>query len=181
MLKIDFSVISNLQFCRHPAVVIVRACWLCALVVEWSPALQVESSHLHSLLFVWPSSLGTRASAGHSFCSVLCILTGCFKKNPKTKRYYLLSCSNHVLSSPPRNWNEGNSYWVVANLFEEATHTSHHFVKAFLAVRRLSQVHLVHAHYDLLDTQSVSQERMLSGLATSWHTGLILSFRSRDH
>lgn len=71
--------------------------------------------------------------------------------------HYLLCCSDHVLSSPARDWNKGDSHRVVANLLEEAAHASHHFVKAFLAVRRRRQVHLVHTDYDLLDAQSVRQ------------------------
>lgn len=61
--KSTLSTTSNLQFCRHPAEVIVGACWWCAQVAEWSPGLLVEFYHLHSLPVFWLSSLGTRASA----------------------------------------------------------------------------------------------------------------------
>merc|ERR1719245_2351005 len=93
---------------------------------------------------------------------------------------HLLAGLQHVVTMPTRDGHEGNSSRVVADLLDEARHFLLNFLKPSLAVRRLSRVHLVDGNNELLDTQGVGEQGVLSGLAILGDTSLELSSTGGD-
>ena len=65
----------------------------------------------------------------------------------------------------PGDEHEGDSGGVVAHLLDEAAHLLLDLLEPGLGVGRLSGVHLVDGHNELLDPKGVGEEGVLSGLA----------------
>merc|ERR1719431_1044063 len=87
----------------------------------------------------------------------------------------------HVVPMPSRDGNEWNSNRVVSDLLDEARDFLLDFLEPSLAVRRLSGVHLVNGHDELLDTKGVGQQGVFSGLTILGDTSLELtSTRGND-
>merc|ERR1719367_1492240 len=84
-------------------------------------------------------------------------------------------CLDHVVSVPSRDGDEGNRGRVVADLLDEARHFLADLLEPSLAVGRLSGVHLVGGHDELLDSKGVGQQSVLSGLTILGDTSLELS------
>merc|ERR1719367_792750 len=84
-------------------------------------------------------------------------------------------CLDHVVSVPSRDGDEGNRGRVVADLLDEAGHFLADLLEPSLAVGRLSGVHLVGGHDELLDSKGVGQQSVLSGLTILGDTSLELS------
>merc|ERR1719474_783770 len=61
---------------------------------------------------------------------------------------------------PSRDWDKGDSNWVVSDLLDEARDFLLNFFKSSLAVWWLSRVHLVDSNNKLLDTQGIGQKGM---------------------
>ena len=76
---------------------------------------------------------------------------------------------NHVVAVEARDGDEGNGLGVVADLLDEAGSLLDDFTETFL--RPLGGVHLVDGDDELLDTQGVGQESVLTGLAILGDTG----------
>merc|ERR1719317_1709286 len=70
----------------------------------------------------------------------------------------------HVVSMPAGDGDEWDSNWVVSDLLDEARDFLLDFLKPSLAVWGLGGVHLVDSNDELLDSQSVSQQGVFSGL-----------------
>merc|ERR1719470_169114 len=71
----------------------------------------------------------------------------------------------HVVAVPSGDGDEGDSHGVVADLLDEARDFLLDLLKPSLAVWGLGGVHLVDSDDELLDSQGVSQEGVLSSLA----------------
>jgi hypothetical protein len=80
---------------------------------------------------------------------------------------------NHVVTVESRDWNEGNSLWVVTDLLDEVGSLLDDFLVASL--RPLSCVHLVDGDDELLDTQGIGEESVLTCLAILGDTSLELT------
>ena len=76
---------------------------------------------------------------------------------------------------PSRDGDEGNRGGVVANLLDEAGDLLGDLLEPGLAVGRLGGVHLVGGHDELLHTEGVGQQGVLSGLTVLGDAGLKLS------
>jgi len=85
---------------------------------------------------------------------------------------------NHVVSVESRNWNEGNSLGVVSDLLDEVRSLLDDFLESVL--RELDGIHLVDGDDELLDTEGVSEQSVLTGLAVLGNTGLELTDTSGD-
>lgn len=81
----------------------------------------------------------------------------------------------HVVSMPPRNWDESNGSRVVANLLDVSADFLGDLLKASLAVWGLGGVHLVDSNDKLLHSQGEGQEGMLTGLSILGDTSLKLT------
>jgi len=100
---------------------------------------------------------------------------------PSLPPAHLLGLLQHVVSMPSRDGDEWNSSWVVANLLDEATDLLLNFLESGLRVWGLSGVNLVNADNQLLDTQGVGQQSMLTGLTILGDTGFeFTSSRGND-
>jgi len=84
----------------------------------------------------------------------------------------------HVISVPSRDGDEGNSIGVVSDLLDEAGNFLLDFVEALLRV--LVGVHLVDGNDELLDSEGVGEESVLTGLSVLGNTGLELSGTGGD-
>ena len=71
---------------------------------------------------------------------------------------------DHVVSVPSGDGDKGDSSGVVADLLDEARDLLLNLLKPSLAVWRIGVVHLVDSDDELLDSQGVSQQGVLSGL-----------------
>merc|ERR1719325_377362 len=87
---------------------------------------------------------------------------------------------DHVVAVPPRDGHEGNSSWVVAHLLDEARHLLLDLLEPGLGVWRLGGVHLVNGDDQLLDTEGVGEQGVLSGLAVLGDTSLELASPGGD-
>ena len=94
---------------------------------------------------------------------------------------HLVRGVDHVVSVPSGDGDKWNSNWVVSDLLDEVGNLLLDLLKSGLAVWRLSGVHLVTGNNELLDTKSVGEESVLSGLTILGDTSLKLtSTRSND-
>merc|ERR1719264_447339 len=82
---------------------------------------------------------------------------------------------NHVVAMPSRDGDEGNSGGVVTDLLDEPRHLLLDLLEPGLGVGRLGGVHLVHSNDELLHTQGVGEQSVLSGLSVLGDTSLELS------
>lgn len=82
----------------------------------------------------------------------------------------------HVVAVETRNGDESNSLWVVADLLDEGRRLLDDFVESIL--RPLSGVHLVDGNDQLLDTESVGKQSVLTGLTILGDTCLKLTSTS---
>jgi len=87
---------------------------------------------------------------------------------------------NHVVSVPSRDWDEGNGLGVESNLFDVVGNFRSDFSESLLAVWWLSGVHLVDSNDELLDTEGVGEESVLSGLAILGDTSFELTNTGGD-
>merc|ERR1719348_930015 len=88
---------------------------------------------------------------------------------------HLLAGLQHVVSVPSGDGDEGNSGGVVANLLDESRNFLLDFLEPSLAVGGLGRVHLVDGNDQLLHSQGVGEQGVLSGLPVLGDTGLKLS------
>ena len=86
----------------------------------------------------------------------------------------------HVVSVPSGDGDEGNSGGVVTDLLDESGNFLLDFLETGLRVGWLGGVHLVDADDQLLDTQSVGEESVLTGLTVLGDTGLELTSSGSD-
>ena len=77
---------------------------------------------------------------------------------------YVGAGGQHVVSVPSGDGDKGDSSEVVADLLDEARDLLLNLLKPSLAVWRIGVVHLVDSDDELLDSQGVSQQGVLSGL-----------------
>merc|ERR1719203_1751187 len=82
---------------------------------------------------------------------------------------------DHVVAVEPGDGHEGHSGWIVADLLDEATHLLLDLLEPSLGVGRLSGVHLVDGHNELLDPEGVGEQGVLPGLTVLGDTRLELS------
>merc|ERR1711962_1479882 len=87
---------------------------------------------------------------------------------PSLPPAHVLGGAQHVVAVPAGNGDESNSGRVVADLLDEVSDLLLDFLKSGLAVGRLSGVHLV-------DSKSVGEEGVLSGLSVLGNTSLELT------
>merc|ERR1719262_1935092 len=82
---------------------------------------------------------------------------------------------NHVVAVPSRDGDKGNGCRVVADLLDEARHLLLDLLEPSLGVWGLSGVHLVDGDDQLLDTEGVGEQGVLSGLSVLGDTSLELA------
>merc|ERR1719192_2175190 len=87
---------------------------------------------------------------------------------------------NHVVAMPSRDGHEGNSGGVVADLLDEARHLLLDLLEPGLGVWGLGGVHFVDGDDQLLDTEGVGEQGMLSGLTVLGNTSLELASTGGD-
>jgi len=80
---------------------------------------------------------------------------------------------DHVVTVESGDWDEGNSLWVVTDLLDEGRCLLDDFLVTGLGP--LGGVHLVDSDDKLLDTESVGEESVLTGLAILGDTSLELT------
>lgn len=88
---------------------------------------------------------------------------------------YVCAGLQHVISMPSRNWDEGNTGGVVADLLDVGADFLGDFLKTSLAVGGLGGVHLVDSNNKLFHSQGEGQEGMLTGLSVLGDTSLKLT------
>merc|ERR550525_1853966 len=93
---------------------------------------------------------------------------------------HVLGGLDHVVAVPPRDGDEGNSGGVVANLLDEAGDLLADLLEPGLAVGRLSGIHLVGGHDELLHPERVGEQGVLPGLAVLGDAGFELSSSGGD-
>ena len=81
---------------------------------------------------------------------------------------------------PARDWDEGHCGGGIADLLDVGAHFLGDFLETGLAVRGLCGVHLVDSNDELLHTQSVGQQGVLTGLAVLGDTSLKLTNTSSN-
>jgi len=86
----------------------------------------------------------------------------------------------HVVSMPSGNGDEWNSGWVVTDLLDESRDFLLDFLETSLGVWWLSGVHLVDSDDELLDTQGVGEQSVLTGLTVLGDTSLELTSSGGD-
>lgn len=84
----------------------------------------------------------------------------------------------HVVAVESGDWDEGNGLGVVADLLDEGRGLLDDFVETLLGP--LGGVHLVDGDNELLDTQGVGEQSVLTGLAILGDTGLELTSTGGD-
>jgi len=87
---------------------------------------------------------------------------------------------NHVVSVPSRDGDESNGLGVESNLLDVVGDFGSDFSESLLAVWWLSGVHLVDSNDELLDTEGVGEESVLSGLAVLGDTSFELTNTGGD-
>merc|ERR1712080_473820 len=81
----------------------------------------------------------------------------------------------HVVAMPPGDGDKGDGGWVVADLLDEARHLLLDLLEPGSGVGRLGGVHLVDSHDELLHTEGVGEQGVLTGLAVLGDAGLELT------
>jgi len=87
---------------------------------------------------------------------------------------------DHVVSVPARDWHKGDGLGVESNLLDVVGNFGSDFSESLLAVWWLSGVHLVDSNNELLDTEGVGEESVLSGLAVLGDTSFELTNTGGD-
>merc|ERR1719515_291324 len=87
---------------------------------------------------------------------------------------------NHVVSVPSRDGDESNGLGVESNLLDVVGDFGSDFSESLLAVWWLGGVHLVDSDDELLDTEGVGEESVLSGLAVLGDTSFELTNTGGD-
>lgn len=82
---------------------------------------------------------------------------------------------------PSRDGHKGNGGRVVANLLDVGGDLLLDLLKPLLAVGGLSRVHLVDSNNELLHSQSVGEESVLTGLAVLGDTSLKLTHTTSNN
>lgn len=100
-----------------------------------------------------------------------CITMLCFST-------YIRAGLKHVVSVPAGNGYKGNRVRIVSNLLDVGAHFLHDLLVTFLAVVWLRRVHLVDSHNELLHSESVGQEGVLTSLSILGNTCFELSHTS---
>lgn len=85
----------------------------------------------------------------------------------------------HVVTIPAGNGDKGHRVWIITNFLDVSADFFNDFIVALLAVVGFGGVHFVDAHYELLDSQGVGQQGVLSGLSVLGYPGLKLAYTSR--
>ena len=80
---------------------------------------------------------------------------------------------DHVVSVEARDGNEGNALWVVADLLDEGRGLLDDLLESLSGP--LGGVHLVDGDQELLDTQSIGEKSVLTGLTILGDTGFELT------
>lgn len=92
---------------------------------------------------------------------------------------YIGAWLQHVVTIPAGNGNKGHRVWIVTNLLDVSADFFNDFIIALLAVVGFGGVHLVDAYNELLDSQGVGQQGVLSGLSVLGYPSLKLAYTSR--
>jgi hypothetical protein len=92
---------------------------------------------------------------------------------PALEPGHVLGRLEHIVTVPSRNGNHGNSLGVVSNLFNEPSNFLANFIESVLGP--LVRVHLVDGNNELLDSEGVSEESVLTGLSVLGDTSLELT------
>jgi hypothetical protein len=87
---------------------------------------------------------------------------------------------NHVVTVPSGDGDEGNRLGVEADLLDVVGNFAGDFSESLLTVWWLSGVHLVDTNDELLDTEGVGEESVLSGLAVLGDTSFELTNTGGD-
>jgi len=87
---------------------------------------------------------------------------------------------DHVVSVPSGDGDEGDALGVESNLLDVVGNFRSDFLESLLAVWWLSGVHLVDSNDELLDTEGVGEESVLSGLAVLGDTSFELTNTGGD-
>ena len=87
---------------------------------------------------------------------------------------------DQVLTSPSGNWDEWDLLWLVSSVLEEVLGFLLDFAESLLGVVGGFVVHLVDGDDHLLDTQSLGEESVLSGLSFLGDTGFELTSLGGD-
>merc|ERR1712165_329138 len=85
---------------------------------------------------------------------------------------HVLGGLQHVISMPSRDGDEWNGGRVVADLLDESRHLLPDLLETSLRIWGLGRVHLVDTNDQLLDTEGVSEQSVLTGLAVLGDTSL---------
>jgi hypothetical protein len=99
---------------------------------------------------------------------------------PSLEPGHLLRDLKHVVSVPSGDGDESDSSWIVSDLLDVVADFLLNFLESSLRVWWFSRVHLVDSDNQLLHTQGVGQESVLSGLTVLGDTSLELSGTSSD-
>merc|ERR1712131_496728 len=81
---------------------------------------------------------------------------------------------------PSRDWDKGNSLWIVTNLLDVVGDFRRNFRESLLTVWWFSGVHLVNTNDKLLDTKGESQESVFTSLSILGDTGFEFTNTSGD-
>jgi len=98
---------------------------------------------------------------------------------PSLEPTHLVRGFQHVVSVPSRDGDESNGLGVVADLLDVRGDFLDDFLEAGLVV--LGGVHLVDGNDELLHTEGVAEQGVLTGLSLLGDTGLELSSSSSNH
>jgi hypothetical protein len=139
--------------------------WDCSNTTDLVDVLQWQAERLVSWTR-WRSdgiqSLQQGLSAGVSFLAL---------DGPSLEPRHVGRRLKHVVTVESRDRDESNSLWIVTNLLDEVGDFIHDLSVTGLREWRLSSVHLVASDNQLLDTQSLSQQSVLTGLSVLGDTG----------
>jgi len=95
--------------------------------------------------------------------------------------WHVVGFVDHVVTNPTGDGDEGDVSGVVANLLEVEGELRLDFVETSLGVLDTLIVHLVHADDHLLDTHSLGEKSVLSGLSVLGETSLEATDVGGDH
>jgi len=99
---------------------------------------------------------------------------------PSLVPFHVGGLLNHVVSVPSRDGDESNGLGVESNLLDVVGDFGSDFSESLLAVCWLSGVHLVDSNDELLDTEGVGEESVLSCLAVLGDTSFELTNTGGD-
>jgi len=99
----------------------------------------------------------------------------CFEEGWSLPPWHVVRLLEHVISVPSRDWDEWYLFWVVSDLLDKVGNFGLDFLETGLRVVGGFLVHLVDEDDELLDSKSVSEESVLSGLSVLVNSGFELS------